>query len=421
MDEQYNKKLTIWVIANILLVFVGSYLYSNMQITQLKYTMFFIPFMILNILIGAIFYFYGDRKNKSLYIFIIFAVIFGIISTIFAFNKEVALYGFKDRNEGLIAILYYLSLLYVSSFIDEKNKIKVIRVILFTGAIQTIYSILQIYEMPFVKTIYNYRYITENNTITRIKDIWASGFVLNPNSYGAYVLMCLCYSIGLYFETKDKNKYLYLILTILFIFGLLISNCRCCFVGFIVLMLYMLIYSIRNKKYLKLGVVILVFLITTFITVKLDKTTLIDKMLVTQNEAKEIIKGNIKDSFGTKRIYIWRKTLEIVPQNLMHGVGIDNFYYAFNGKPLISPNRANYYDKAHNEYLQILITEGVFALLTYLAIYFKVLYNGFKNKNIVYILPVIGYLVQAFFNISIIGVAPIFYIALGLCINRGTE
>ena len=75
-------------------------------------------------------------------------------------------------------------------------------------------------------------------------------------------------------------------------------------------------------------------------------------------------------------------------------------------------------DKAHNEFLQTFITEGIIGLLIYLGLYISVIKNGiknsFKNENIYFILPIIGYLVQAFFNISVIEVAPLFYIALGL-------
>ena len=62
---------------------------------------------------------------------------------------------------------------------------------------------------------------------------------------------------------------------------------------------------------------------------------------------------NEKAIIGTKRIYIWKNTLRIVPKNIIHGVGIDNFAKAFNGGPLI--RKYSIYDKAHNEYLQILI------------------------------------------------------------------
>ena len=42
-----------------------------------------------------------------------------------------------------------------------------------------------------------------------------------------------------------------------------------------------------------------------------------------------LLKGDVKDNFGTGRIYIWKNTLKVVPENMENGVGIDNFYYAF--------------------------------------------------------------------------------------------
>ena len=44
--------------------------------------------------------------------------------------------------------------------------------------------------------------------------------------------------------------------------------------------------------------------------------------------------------------------------------------------------------------------------------------NNYKEKSIYLILPVIGYLIQAFFSFSVIEVAPIFYISLGLLVDR---
>ena len=41
-----------------------------------------------------------------------------------------------------------------------------------------------------------------------------------------------------------------------------------------------------------------------------------------------------------------------------------------------------------------------------------------KDKKTYLLIPVVGYLIQAFFNISVIEVAPMFYMALGLCINK---
>ena len=81
-----------------------------------------------------------------------------------------------------------------------------------------------------------------------------------------------------------------------------------------------------------------------------------------------------------------------------------------------------YADKAHNEYLQIAATMGIPALIVYLAFLAQILANNknmFKdNSKFILMIPIIAYLVQAFFNISTIGVAPIFWLLLGLIQNR---
>ena len=147
-------------------------------------------------------------------------------------------------------------------------------------------------------------------------------------------------------------------------------------------------------------------------------------VVTTGTEATEIAKGNLDDSYGTKRMYIWKRTVEIVPKHIWHGVGVDSFHKAFDGKALIrkTKTKAIIYDKAHNEYLQLLITQGIFSLIAYLSLCGYVLFCGLhrsiKHNELYLVLPVIGYLVQAFFNISVIEVAPIFWLAMGLCCGK---
>ena len=99
-------------------------------------------------------------------------------------------------------------------------------------------------------------------------------------------------------------------------------------------------------------------------------------------EASEISKGNFNDSYGTSRMFIWKNTLEIVPNHLLHGVGIDNFYYAFGDEPLFkktAKGKIIFYDKAHNEYLQKLVCEGVFSCITYLLLLLIIFVGAFKR------------------------------------------
>jgi len=78
-----------------------------------------------------------------------------------------------------------------------------------------------------------------------------------------------------------------------------------------------------------------------------------------------------------------------------------------------------YFDKAHNEYLQILICLGFTGLISYLALVGSSVTAALKrvtgNRRL---LPFLGgaaaYLVQAFFNISVPITAPLLWVFLGV-------
>lgn len=110
------------------------------------------------------------------------------------------------------------------------------------------------------------------------------------------------------------------------------------------------------------------------------------------------------------------------------GVGTDNLQHAVienltdEGMKVIERFHA-IPDKAHNEYLQIAATLGIPALILYMTflcmIILPKLKDLFKNNYIFLMLCIIGsYLVQAFFNISTIGIAPLFWFALGIIDNE---
>ena len=65
----------------------------------------------------------------------------------------------------------------------------------------------------------------------------------------------------------------------------------------------------------------------------------------------------------------------------------------------------------------MLVTNGIFALITYCAICLNIFLYGFKFRKsnvIALFIAFVGYCIQAFGNISVIDVAPIFFIILGL-------
>lgn len=406
--------LTSYIIINILYLFIGIIMQYHRIIKYQKFSYGLIILLIINIITILTLIIKKKYKFQKIDYIIISIIIFGIISTIFAYNPKHALYGFKGRYEGLLQILYYITLMIISSHIEKKYKKTIIYVILFTGFINTYQALHQLTEilptLPY-----------KNQDLQIIK-----GYITNSNFFGTYILMCLGYATGLYLDCKiKKRQIIYYLLMLLFIMGMFISNALSSTIGFIAILIYITIYCIKTKKIKKILIVLLTSLLTLLALSKLNMTYIGKSLIQTKTEVTEITKGNSSDTYGTNRIYIWKNMLKKVPENTLHGIGIDNLYYLYDGEPLTSPDKRFYYDKAHNEYLHTLLTQGIFATIAYVTLYLFIVTKGieknYKQKETYLILPVGGYLVQAFFNISVIEVAPIFYIALGLILDRNEK
>ena len=409
LREILDVSLPIYIIFNLLYILVGSCLVFN---NYLKFRIFsygYIGLFAINLFIILFIFLKKKYKKNKIDIFLILIIIFAVISTIFAYKPEKALFGEWDRYEGLFMICYYMTIVFITSYLKKEDRKMIVYSILVFGFIQCMYAYAQKLNIF--------------NAHARIKDgyRWATGFTSNINFFGTLMLLCMGYSIGLYIESKEKIRtVVFLILTYLFSLGLLLSKARSCFVGLIAIMIILFIYAIKNKYIKKYIVLFLVLTFSIIFMQSLKLTPVILKFNQTTSEIKEIAKGNADDSYGSNRIALWKETIKIVPKYIIHGVGVDNFGNILDGKPIRYTKFI--FDKAHNEYLQILVTMGIFSLISYLCMHFIIVKNGivntFKNKEIYYILPVIGYLIQAQFNISVIEVAPIFYISLGLLINR---
>ena len=404
-----NNLLPIYICLNIIFLLAMRFFFGR---TITNYEIFGRSIIILSIVtfIISIINFFKNRKKISIYeILALLIIILGLIASIFAIKKDVSFLGREGRYEGLFAFIYYILLMYLSSYVSKDKKKIIIYTIIATGILESLLGYMQSLEISFVPKLYHH------------KKVWPTGTMSNPNFYGTYTLLSLSYIIGLYIDSKELlNKLILIIGIIISLAGLLISNTTSCAVGLIVIMIYLLVYCIKAKKLKKLGVLVIIIILESLFLSAINKTTLIKDLNQTKKEVIELSKGNYNENYGTHRVEIWNQTLKIVPKYIIHGAGIDNFAYAFGRRPLIVGHYA--IDKAHNEYLQTLVTEGIFALISYLVLYslitIKGIKNSFKDKEVYLLLPVIGYLVQAFFNISVIEVAPIFFISLGLLISR---
>ena len=145
-------------------------------------------------------------------------------------------------------------------------------------------------------------------------------------------------------------------------------------------------------------------------------------------ESHALLHGRAEDDFGSGRIYIWKNVWQAVKERPLFGGGPDTlsrritaYFERYDEAGHIV--RRTGIDTAHNEYLNILANQGLFALLCWLgalgcsAVRF-VRRAGERPAALICGSAVLGYCVQAFFGISMCLSTPFFVIAWAMLETR---
>jgi len=352
-----------------------------------------------------------DRINISLFIYFILLA----ASVYAAENKVFAIIGVPGRWEGLVTITLYM-FLFITARLYLVPDEGLFKIILVTAIIVSIYGILQTMNFdPFPRDV--------------LRENWSSrafSTMGNPNFLGSYIVLIIPTSI--YFYIIKKNITGLTAYAILF-YCLLSTGTRGAWLGTIASIMAFAAIHYMYFRYSKgeftryiilLVITILLLALYNFNT----EGAFIDRFLSIARDANEFLtKGDRADYSGANRGFIWKRVAELIKKRPLAGYGIENLGEAFKKyytKDMIELwNEVRYLDKAHNEYLHIAVTSGIPSLLVYLTFISQIILKGlFRLKNcktaLLILSSVIGYMTAAFFNISVVSVAYVYWIFLGL-------
>lgn len=352
-----------------------------------------------------------DRINISLFIYFILLA----ASVYAAENKVFAIIGVPGRWEGLVTITLYM-FLFITARLYLVPDEGLFKIILVTAIIVSIYGILQTMNFdPFPRDV--------------LRENWskrAFSTMGNPNFLGSYIVLIIPTSI--YFYIINKNITGLTAYAILF-YCLLSTGTRGAWLGTIASIMAFAAIHYMYFRYSKgeftryiilLVITILLLALYNFNT----EGAFIDRFLSIKRDADEFLtKGDRADYSGANRGFIWKRVAELIKKRPLAGYGIENLGEAFKKyytKDMIELwNEVRYLDKAHNEYLHIAVTSGIPSLLVYLTFISQIILKGlFRLKNcktaLLILSSVIGYMTAAFFNISVVSVAYVYWIFLGL-------
>lgn len=354
-------------------------------------------------------------KKDIINMFLMIYLLLLIISVFFAGNINLAIWGRPGRWEGLITIILYMSLFIIARSFTRLDD-KFLMIVLVTACIVSIYGIMQKFGIePFPRDV------------LRIK--WGSrsfSTMGNPNFLGFYLVLILPLSVYMY---VIKEKYIGVLGYVILFYCLLSTNTRGSWLGAIFGIMvfagiHFVYYRYTTKEFYKY---IILFILTVSIILIYNYDTggaLLSRFLTISSDAKGFLAmGDSSDYMGSNRGFIWKRVVELIKKKPFVGYGIENLGEAFDQyykNDILKVLKSDYIiDKAHNEYLNIAVTTGIPSLLVYLTFIIAIIKSSFKkvrNNSVIILLvsSVTGYLLAAFFNISVVSVAYVYWIFLGL-------
>ncbi|QRN85486.1 O-antigen ligase family protein [Clostridia bacterium] len=348
-----------------------------------------------------------DRIN------ILLAVYFGLllVSLFFTENVLIAIVGKILRDEGLIAILMYLLLFLVARNIDKPDG-KIYKALLIIATIFAFYGIFQYVGIEFFR----------EGTMARTR---SESIFENPNFYGSYLVLMLPLAIDLYLRKKSRWG---LVVYAILLFTLLATMTRGSWIGGCLGLVFYGLLWIKKRGGLKVDLkrylcIVLVSLLVMGGFNALSGGRFQERFQSINEESMKVLAPEgVETKDVPARAFIWKGVIQLIKERPLTGYGIENLAPAFSKK--FDEEIMEYFggpdiiDRAHNEYLHIAVSSGIPSLLVYLLFIGHILWvAGHRIRKRPDLLPffaaVVGYLIQASFNISVVTVAYVFWIFLG--------
>ncbi len=323
---------------------------------------------------------------------------FAVISTLLAPDKLTALLGLPFRLTGFTTYFFCIILFILAA--QSVHSEKLLRAAIWSCVIVSLIAVLQYIGINPVPHEY-------------FRDKMISyGTMGNPNFLGTYTCFFLPAAILSYIYSKKKC---WLLAASLIYAGVLVSITRGVWISSFLVFLMVVWYCLKHKDWRRpIAITMIMFILVTAVLAPLRDGLILARAGTIQREIKSGIE--LQDSAGASRMYIWKECFKLLPENWLFGMGPEHLQFA---KITGSGNSRALADKAHNVYLEMAVTTGIFTLISYLAFLSFFLRHRKGKREFLFFSMVAVYIVQAFFNIDVVMVMPVWWIILGLSLAPG--
>jgi len=363
------------------------------------------------------------RKTSYLlvrkYFYIIFALLaFLFVSLLWSVDVYNSLFGSLSRQLGVLSYLFFItfSFLVAMDLLSSQNKSKKIKNILMAISLSSffvsIYAVLQYFGIDFLTW--------EEPAIITKRSMSSLG---QPNFLGSFLVLVIPLVFYLFMESRlIILKVIYASLFLLNFLALIFSASRGAWLALALafLLFIFLFYFKKNNKRFYLGLLFLLLIIFSLIFIN--------------NSFSQRFKSAFDFSSGSSlaRVVVWDSAIDFIKTNPW-GLGLENqkealvTYYQPNWATFSKVNTI--FDRAHNIFLDHLLTIGIVGLFLFFIFYFfvfKIIFRNIINNrnpllNKFIFFSISSYLISLFFNFAVVVTEIYFFLLIAIIISLNTD
>src|SRR5256886_929089 len=342
-----------------------------------------------------------------------------LVSTVFAVNRNLSLFGSYGRYEGFLTIVLY-ALLYwlaVQSLDGPKDATIVLRGLLGAGFVVAVLSLLQVAFGSL-------------NAPGAAETGFSFGGVLrgygtfgNPNALGAFLAILLPVAVWEFLAARSASaRWLSANVTLVLALGLLVTFSRSAWLGAgigVVTVLFVAAPPPIRWATLVLPIVALVVIVGA--TRSANPTTAPNVIQAAAGRVSTLPGLVPPASTGAFRLRVWEDSLALIASRPVIGPGPDSFRLVYPRFPTGNWAPGAIIDRPHMELLGIAATQGLVGVAAYAALALAIAATFWKRRrdfqSVAIFGGVVAYLISTMFNFSYLPASLPFWIFMAAAIT----
>ena len=342
-----------------------------------------------------------------------------LVSTVFAVNRNLSLFGSYGRYEGFLTIVLY-ALLYwlaVQSLDGPKDATIVLRGLLGAGFVVAVLSLLQVAFGSL-------------NAPGAAETGFSFGGVLrgygtfgNPNALGAFLAMLLPVAVWEFLAARSASaRWLSANVTLVLALGLLVTFSRSAWLGAGIGVVTVLFVAAPPRVRWATLVLPIVALVVIVVATRSANPTTAPNVIQAAAGRVSTLQGLVAPaSTGAFRLRVWEDSLALIASRPVIGYGPDSFGLVYPRFQTGNWAPGAIIDRPHMELLGIAATQGLVGLAAYAALLLAIAATFWKRRrdfqSVALFGGVVAYIIYTMFNFSYLPASLPFWIFMAAAIT----